>query len=556
MAFVAAMNAPTTKVGVNGEEVLTEVGVGDGRVSLFAMLNRGLEASYIESTIAAAPAAHLEDYFVMAFQLRDIRGGKGERDLFVAMMRALVKRDPVKAAELVDLVPEYGCWRDLWNLYTIPELRAAVLVKVRQQWLTDIFAPNKSLLAKWLPREKSKTWPELVKPLADALFPHMPPRVRLAHYRKEVAKRNRALQTSEINMCGKTWADIEPGHVPGRSLKLHNAAFLNRKLAAGKGKGKRHVLEEDRSTDPDRIECRQHFLDHLEKLKKGERKAKGAHVFYPHEIVRDILKFPGESQDFLQAQWDAIRSSVVEQGGLGKVVPMCDFSGSMSGLPMQISLTLGILISEVAHPAFRDHILTFDSLPEWQSFVGVSSLAEKVKSSQQFGQGLSTDFYLACMQILERMEAARVPIGEEPTDLIVLTDMGWDAAHATSPYQYGASKFSKNKDPWKTQITHIREAFAAASKRVWGSEASEAGGSEASGWKIPRIIIWNLRAEFKDFHATAKDEGVLMISGWSPNILKALQKEGVDSMTPYAGLRAALDDPRYDPVRQVMRATV
>lgn len=553
MAFVAAMNTPKTKVGVNGEEVLTEAGVGDSRVSLFTMLNRGLEDSYIESKIASAPAEHLEDYFVMAFQTRDIRGGKGERDLFKSMMQALVHRSPEVSAKLVELIPEYGCWRDLWELYDIPELQSAILDKVRRQWIIDTFAPNKSLLPKWLPREKSKSWPELVRPLADALFPHMPPRVRLAQYRKEVAKRNRALKTSEINMCGKTWAMIEPGHVPGRSLKLHNAAFLNRKLATD-GRGKRRVINEDRSTDPDRIECRQHFLNHLEKLKNGEVKAKGTHVVQPHEIVQDILYHSGESEDFLQAQWDSIRSSVAEQGGLGKVVPMCDFSGSMNGLPYQISLALGILISELSHTAFRDHILTFDSTPQWHSFVGVNKLSEKVKKADGFGQGLSTDFYKACMLILERMEAARVPIGEEPEDLIVLTDMGWDAAHKTEQYRWSSSGYSKNTDPWKTQISKIREAFAAASERVWGSTVC--GASSGTGWKTPRIIIWNLRAEFKDFHATAEDDGVLMISGWSPNILKALQKDGVSTMTPYAGLRAVLDDERYDPVRKMIRSTV
>ena len=92
MAFLAAMNnqaTPTTKTGVNGEEVLTEAGVGDVRVSLFAMLTRDLarpfnregkaldlSASYISSQIASAPEAYLEDLLVMAMQTRDIRGEK------------------------------------------------------------------------------------------------------------------------------------------------------------------------------------------------------------------------------------------------------------------------------------------------------------------------------------------------------------------------------------------------------------------------------------------------------------------------------------------------
>jgi len=37
-------------------------------------------------------------------------------------------------------------------------------------------------------------------------------------------------------------------------------------------------------------------------------------------------------------------------------------------------------------------------------------------------------------------------------------------------------------------------------------------------------------------------------------MLKALQKGGVEVQTPYQGMRAILDDERYDQVRDVLRA--
>ncbi len=549
MAFVSAMNAqPKTKLGINGETVYTEEGVGDVSGSLLPMLVRGLEESYINNAISKAPDVYLEDLCVMAFQLRDIRGGKGERDLFYTMMRALTKRNPELAKHLIPLIPEYGCWRDLWELYDVPELKEAIEWTTVETWVQDGLQDKpKSLQAKWLPRETSKTYPGLAKRFANLLFSHIPPSSRMATYRKAVANRNRKLKTTEINMCGKTWADIVPDHVPGRSLKIHNAAFFNLKLL-GIGKQKRQVLQTQRSSDPDRIACKEHFVEFVGKVRGGKAKAKGANVVYPHEIVREIQFLHNESADLLEAQWISIREAVNKQGGLGKVVPMCDFSGSMSGLPMDVSLALGILISEIAAPAFRDHILTFDSTPQWHSFVGKTSLKEKIKSIQGCGQGLSTDFYKACQLIIRKMEETRVPIGEEPEDLIVLTDMGWDAAKQSGDHRYGG--YSTNTDPWSTQLAKIRQEFAEASARVWGS------GSSSTGWKVPRIVVWNLQAQYKDFHATATDEGVLMISGWSPNILKVLQKGGVDCITPYAGMRAVLDDERYDKVREACKRKV
>ena len=100
MAFVHAMSATTLesdliKLGVNGANVYTEEGVGDLRVSLFTMLTRGLEASYIEDNVdkifKRGVESEIRDLFVMAFQLRDIRGGKGERCLFYAFIKSLYK---------------------------------------------------------------------------------------------------------------------------------------------------------------------------------------------------------------------------------------------------------------------------------------------------------------------------------------------------------------------------------------------------------------------------------------------------------------------------------
>jgi hypothetical protein len=195
---------------------------------------------------------------------------------------------------------------------------------------------------------------------------------------------------------------------------------------------------------------------------------------------------------------------------------------------MEISKALGILISEITHPAFRDHILTCDATPQWHSFVGKKTLKAKLASIKGCGQGLNTDFYKACKCIIERMVQNKVPVGEEPEDLIVITDMGFDAA--SSP-----RSSSSTLSAWETQLVRIRREF-----------------QEAGNWKPPRIVIWNVRAEYKDFHAKADEEGVVQLSGWAPSMLKALQTGGVKVQTPYEGMRCILDDARYDAVRAIL----
>jgi hypothetical protein len=552
MSFIEAMNnePALTKTGVNGETVYTEAGVGDRMVALFTMLNRGLEDSYIEKSMDdiignISGVGDLADICVLCFQTRDVRGGKGERDLFYAMFKKLYERQPLVAGLLVPLIPEYGCWRDMWELCErVPEMSETVYAHTKTVFLRDVELLEKgeltslSLLAKWIPREKSETWPGLGRKLCAYIYGEGE---KTKTYRKQVSALNRALKTVEVNMCNGTWTDIVPSAVPGRNLKLHMKAFLNV-----------NKDEEPRSTIEDRVSCRQHFLEFIEGLKSGKTQAKGAHVVYPHEVVEQMLKSrysvyrmmsveERNEIDILQGIWDSIRTETAKSAAaFKKMVPLCDFSGSMNGKPKLVSLALGILISEINHAAFRDHILTFDSKPIWHSFKGRANLFEKLKSVHDMGEGLSTDFYKACRLIIDKMVAGRVPIGEEPTDLLVLTDMGWDEASRSTDH---CKDRKNNPPPWKSQVQRIRDEFAEAGRALYPGTA---------GWTVPRIIVWNLRAEFKDFQAKAADDGVLMVSGWSPSVLKALQTGTIEHMSPLAGLRSILDDVRYDPVRETV----
>jgi hypothetical protein len=548
MAFVAAMNTPLTKAGVKGSDVYTEAGVGDDRVALFQQLVRGCSATYIKDQVARAFMVTpqndvLRDYAVMAFQTRDVRGGKGERDVFYHMFFALAEARPAAIKSLVELIPEFGCWVDCWNLWVQAATNAIVCDAVRgaivdlAKWFyfEDAAKLDRgekiSLVGKWLPREGSK-FNELALALANAFHPEPAEQDdRWRAYRKGCSKLNAALKTTEIAMCGGTWAAIEPGAVPGRLLAKGRKAFLN-EIVARKGRPHRHVstscLRHPESAD--RMACREHFMVHTKKALSGEVTMKGADTVYPHELAAKYFRYDRTTADeeaMIQAQWNAIRDATATAGGLGRAVAMCDFSGSMSGVPIQVSMALGILVSEITHPAFRDHIIGFDSTPSWISLVGKATLKEKVEHARGYAQGLSTDFQAACDLILRRLVEHKVPAAEAPTDLIVFTDMGFDAACGNhSGYAHNV----KTK-PWETHIQMIQSSYTAA------------------GYMPPRIVLWNLRAAYKDFHAKAGDEGVVVLSGWSPALLKAISANGVQVKTPYEGMREILDAERYNKVR-------
>jgi len=542
-SFVQAMNAPgLRKTGVKGSDVYTEEGVGDGRVALFQQLVRGCERTYINKAIQAAFSTTgvtdevLRDYAVMTFQTRDIRGGKGERDLFYVLLLALFQARPSLIKPLVELIPEYGCWQDVWKLWfgvdTDVEHKVSIQTAIKdlvvRTWFKDVAtAEGKpvSLLGKWLPREKSK-YHMLAVEFANIMFPEIEDENdKLRAYRKSCAELNARLKTTEVSMCSGTWATIEPGKVPGRLLNKCRTAFLN-EILAHKGRARRGIALRFPYSQ-DRMACREHFKEHMAAALRGETSVKGADVVYPHEIVAKHFRGLVGSEDeeaLLQAQWNAIRDATAAAGGLKGAVPLCDFSGSMSGIPMEVSMALGILLSEINHPAFKDGMIGFDSTPSWISFKPEMSLKEKVHHARRFAKGLSTNFQAACQLILTRLVDYKVPIEEAPKDMIVFTDMGFDQA------------CGGKTAAWETHIEMIRNSFMHA------------------GYVAPRIVLWNLRAEYKDFHAKANEDGVVLLSGWSPAILKAIQKAGVEIRTPYEGMRELLDDARYDAVRAVWAA--
>jgi hypothetical protein len=569
--------ADTTKAtGVKNSDVYTTT--DNPLIDLSTLLVRGASPSTILTLVKKCIEVSIQDTFVLAFQTRDIRGGKGERHLFDILISALYKSKATRhmTLELLDLVPEYGSWRDLTSFHDscltfkdgqqmVDKVCALIVSQLRADSATPV-DKSISLCAKWAPREKKN--PALTKALASQLFnTNQNPSYRLKLYRKLVADLNRRLDTTEIKMCARTFAGIDPSHVPGRCLHKNMKAFLNEPRI---GRGIRHP------ENPDRMTARQRFQDYFTAAKEGKITVKAANVMYPHEIIKKIATpgsllamqvgdawgntvnphplSEGEAAG-LCAQWDAIVKAARETGGLGRSLAMCDFSGSMmsSGLnkdtPFWVSMAMGLLISELTTDEFKDTFLTFDSNPSFHTLTG-QTIVERVASIGNVGKGLSTDFQKAMDCILATLKAKRCRPGQEPKDLIVITDMGWDAACGSSTHSVFTGHSYRHvvkTDGWQTHIQMIREAFRRAGEDMWGEDGA---------WTPPRIVIWNVAATSKDFHAKSDEEGVIILSGWSPSLFKVLTTEGARVQTPLEALRTQLDDPRYNLIRERLAQTV
>jgi hypothetical protein len=562
--------------GIKGSTVYTNAGVGDVRVALSTQLVRGAVpvsiAAQVTQLLSSGSNEHITDAVTMAFQARDVRGGKGERALFHTMMRAVHAHSPSLAEAVLSLVPEYGSWDDMFTLATyIPNAKPSILQTAKKQLEADELAVEAnaaasiSLLGKWAPRE-GKAGGAMASDFARVLFGAKPPgkgAVALKHsaimaaYRKRLAKLNAHLKTVEVLECADRWDEIEPKRVPARARELKKKAYLNEPVHRPKELEPTLRCPENLK----RMACREHFQAFFSAAAKGEVKISGADTLYPHELVRKAWRLletdamTADDANSLNAVWDQMVAKARAGGGLGSSLFMCDFSGSMlmatpgNDDPYFVSLAMGLLGAAASAGSFQGRFLTFDSKPQWCVLpVGSTKLTEQLAylhCNRQLGQGTSTDFQAAGEEIIRQLKADRAPAGAAPKNLIVVTDMGFDQACSSayaSRYTGNTYRHNVQTAPQQTHAQMLREAFRRASEDVHG---------DATAWPAPRIVIWNVAASYSNNHqAKADEEGVLTLSGWSPSLFKVLCEEGPRAITPLEVLRLQLDAPRYDAVRK------
>ena len=554
----------SVSTGVNGSDVYTSS--GSSLVDLSVKLVRGASMGEIQRLITdIIKSGDVVDACVLMFHTRDIRGGKGERILFKTMYSAVSHHYPKLAAYLHTLIPEYGSWQDVVALieYDMPgtaseELKKMLIAQLRADEATgEATGEAISLAAKWAPRE-GKSTDALARKIASDMFPSLLRRQeQMSSYRKLVAGLNRRLKTLETFMAGGNWASIDPASVPGRAGKLYSRALLNLVGTTCEGSSISHenidTLRHPENSD--RMACREHFIEHFAAAKEGKAIVRGADTLFPHEIVKKArgTVLAEAERDQLSAIWRSMVERAREGGGLKRSIFMSDFSGSMrtagsvGDTPYWVSMALGMLGAEISEGPFKNRLMTFDSMPTWHTFPDGGDLFARLETmGRHIGQGISTNFQAAMELILAELKKGQVRPGEEPENIIVLTDMGWDMACGAGEAGFHTDARHVRRDDWETHVEMIRESFKRLGENMWGP---------GLGFKMPRIVIWNLAASYTtDFHATASTPGITMLAGWSTALFDVLQREGPRELTPLEILRLTLNGPRYKAVRDAVHA--
>jgi len=415
------------------------------------------------------------------FYTRDVRGGQGERDIFRACLRYVALNYPNDIAHLVEHIPEYGRWDDMYILIGT-KLEDTAFEIMRKQFFSDLKSDNPSLLAKWLKsvNTSSKVSRNLGRYTAKKFKMNEP------KYRKSLAKIRKRLDVVEKKMSSKNWKKITYSHVPSQAIYKHKTAFY------------RH--------DGSR------FDEFLNKVEHGEESIK-TETLYPYQIVQKVMNGYPHAEDvrFYDNLWNNLPNFMSEDS---KAIAVVDTSGSMtrggspSANPIDISLSLGIYFAERNVGPFKNAFITFSRNPKLQKVVG-NNIFEKTQNLKRTYWGLNTDLVAVFKTILDTAVKNNLNDEDIPNKIYIISDMQFDSA-------VGGSE--------KTNFEVIDKMYLKA------------------GYTRPDLVFWNVNA-YSDIPVEKDEHGAYLVSGASPSILRYAMN--CESVTPYQLMLEVLDSSRY-----------
>ena len=445
------------------------------------------------------------------FYVRDAREGVGERRLFRILFKYLAKNHPDICTVLIPYVPVYGRWDDLWSLLNT-ELAPEVSILVMKQLSEDIANMNDndriSLLAKWMPSINTSS--EETKRLARKMMQLIGCNNE-KQYRKLLSKLRAYLDVVEVKMSAGEWSAINYSAVPSRANLIYNNAFLKN--------------DEER---------RRKYLDMLQ---KGETKI-NAGVLFPHDIVHKYNENSYRKIDTTYEElWKALPDYVK---GSGNTICVSDGSGSMCSCvgntrvtALEVAQALSIYFAEKCTGQFKDNYITFSENPQFVDLSNARNLKEKIEIARRYSEIANTNIEAVFDLILQAAIRHNMKQEDLPQNILILSDMEFDGC-------VGVYTGRVRRDYWGCTVPVLGKPDAKFFKVIANRYA-------AHGYKLPRLVFWNIRSRTGTIPVKENDLGVALVSGFSPAIVKMVLSNSTD---PFECLLEQLNSDRYLPIEE------
>jgi hypothetical protein len=409
------------------------------------------------------------------FYLGDCRGGQGERRFFRVCAKWLASYDPKAMLRNLKYISEYRRWDDLYLFVGTP-LEAEVFQFMKAQLALDVQCKTPSLLAKWLKSENTSS--KESRYLANKTREAF----GMTHkqYRKTLSILRERINLLERLMSANRWDEIEFDKIPSKAGLVYRNAFARKDII----KAKYEAFAQNKTTKVN------------------------AKTLYPADIAHQAFQYRCSTTDraMLDKYWEGLADyyNGKEENGLAVV----DVSGSMHGLPMEAAVAMGAYIAERGHGPFANHFITFSESPNLVRFEGVD-IYDKFNRARRANWGYNTNIEKVFDLMLRTAMQSKCAAADMPDTLYVFSDMEFDEGLSVP----------------KNGIDTLLESIA----KKWA----------VYGYKLPRVIFWNLAARNDNIPALNGRFGY--VSGFSMSMVESVLsgKDGIALMFE------KLDSARY-----------
>ncbi|CAN6551015.1 unnamed protein product [Malus baccata var. baccata] len=354
-----------------------------------------------------------------------------------------------------------------------------------------------SLAAKWCPSiDSSFDQATLIcESIARKVFPRESYKeydgVEEAHYAYKVRDRLRkevlvplrkVLELPEVYIGVNQWGSIPYNRVASVAMKNYKEFFLKH--------------DEER------------FKKYLEDVKAGRAKI-AAGALLPHEIIGSLED--GDIGQVAELQWKRMVEDMLKLGKMKNCLAVCDVSMSMSGTPMEVSVALGLLVSELSEDPWKGLVITFSENPQLHLVKG-DDLMTKCQFVRRMDWGGNTDFQKVFDLLLKVAVKGKLKPENMIKRIFVFSDMEFDQASANC---------------WETDYEVIQNKYR----------------KSGYGDAIPQLVFWNLR-DSRSTPVPGNQPGVALLSGFSKNLLKLFMDNDGD-LQPDVFMELAISGEEY-----------
>ena len=400
----------------------------------------------------------------IVFFFGDIRNGQGERRLFKICIKWFAENHPHVLLNNSNFkyIPFYTRWDYLYELVEVPTINKHILDFMKEVFYRDLNTDSPTLLGKWLKSENSSS--KETKRLATITRKHFG--MNSKQYRKSLSQLRAKIGIVERKMSANEWSEINYEHLPSKAGFLYRNAFY------------RHDFER--------------YSDYMTAVTQGHAKI-NAKTLYPYEIVKQSLY--STNTQLLQNYWNNLPDYL--KGNSSNALAVIDVSGSMTGTPMDVAISLGLYMAEKNTGAFHNHFITFSEVPHLVEIKG-SNICEKVRFIQSSEWGYNTNLERVFDTILRTAVKNNLPQDQIPETLYIISDMQFDCACGYHQYD--------------VLLEHIADKFKMA------------------GYELPHLVFWNVDAKLNTI--PIRHGRYSLVSGFSPMLFEQTikQLDAVDVM--------------------------